>query len=133
MNGGLKAGRGGATASPAPFSELASEPEAMSWAGIDPTKVSGRRRGRRCFGMVRSCELRKVPPAKVGGAWGRREEGLSPLKSVPSTGGSGGSRAREKKKNSEKESSGMVDVGRRGEGASPHKPILGSKRSCPET
>ena len=26
----------------------------------------------------------------------------------------------------------MVEVGRRGEGASPPKPILGSKRSCPE-
>ena len=29
----------------APFPGLASEPEAMSWAEIDPTKVLGRRRG----------------------------------------------------------------------------------------
>ena len=26
----------------------------------------------------------------------------------------------------------MVEVGRRGEGASPPRPILGSKRSCPD-
>ena len=26
----------------------------------------------------------------------------------------------------------MVEVGRRGDGASPPKPILGSERSCPE-
>ena len=69
------------------FSELASELEAMSLAEVDPTKVLGRRRGRWCFGMVRNCELRKVSSAKVGGAWGRRDWGLSPPKSVPSTGG----------------------------------------------
>ena len=40
----------------------------------------------------------------------------------------------EKKKitNSEKGGSGMVEVGRRGEVASPPKPIVGSKRSCPK-
>ena len=40
----------------------------------------------------------------------------------------------EKKKitNSEKGGGGMVEVGRRGEVASPPKPIVGSKRSCPE-
>ena len=43
---GLKADPGGAPASSAPFSELASEPVAMSWAEIDPTEVLGRRRGR---------------------------------------------------------------------------------------
>ena len=43
---GLKADPGGAPESAAPFSELASEPEAMSWAEIDPTEVLGRRRGR---------------------------------------------------------------------------------------
>ena len=37
--GGLKADSGGAPASTAPFSELASEPEAMSWARMDATKV----------------------------------------------------------------------------------------------
>ena len=70
---GLKADPGGAPASSAPFSELASELEAMSWAEIDPTEVLGRRRGRRNFGMVRNGELLKVSPAKRGGAWGRRE------------------------------------------------------------
>ena len=44
---GLKADPGGAPASLAPFSELVSEPEAMSWAEIDPTKVFARKRGRR--------------------------------------------------------------------------------------
>ena len=34
--------------------------------------------------------------------------------------------------NSEKEGGGMVEVGRRGEVASPPKPIVGSKRSYPE-
>ena len=50
---GLRADPGGAPASSAPFSELASEPQAMSWAEIDPTEVSGRRRGRWCLGMIR--------------------------------------------------------------------------------
>ena len=45
--------------------------------------------------------------------------------------GSGGSRAREKKTNSEKGGGVMVEVGRRREGASPPKPIVGSKRSWP--
>ena len=45
---GLEADPGGAPASSAPFSELASEPEAMSWAEIDPTEVLERRKGR-CF------------------------------------------------------------------------------------
>ena len=79
---GLKADPGGAPASSARFSELASEPEAKSWAEIDPTEVLGRRRGRR-FGMVRNGELPKVFPAKRGGAWGRREGVLSPPKSMP--------------------------------------------------
>ena len=70
---GLKSNPGGAPGSSASFSELASEPEAMSWAEIDPTEVLARRRGRRIFGMVRSGELPKVFPAKRGGAWGRRE------------------------------------------------------------
>ena len=69
---GLKADPGGAPASSAAFSELASEPEA-SCAEIDPTKVLGRRRGRRTFGMVRTGELPKVFPTKCGGAWGRRK------------------------------------------------------------
>ena len=34
--------------------------------------------------------------------------------------------------NSEKEGGGMVEVGRRKEVASPPKPIVGSKRSCPK-
>ena len=34
--------------------------------------------------------------------------------------------------NSEKQGGGMVEVGRRGEVASPPKPIVGSKRSYPE-
>ena len=69
--------------------ELASEPKAMSWDKIDPKKVLGQRSGRWCFArcMVRNIELRKVSSLNVGGAWGRREGGLSPLKSVPSTGG----------------------------------------------
>ena len=72
--GGLKADPGGAPASSAPFSELASEPEAISWAEIDPTEVLARRRGRRIiFGLVRNGELPKVFPAKRGSAWGRRE------------------------------------------------------------
>ena len=71
---GLKADPGGAPACSAPFSELASKPEAMSWAEIDPTGVFGRRRGRWFLGMVRNGELPKVFPAKRGGAWGRREE-----------------------------------------------------------
>ena len=65
---GLKADPGGAPASSAPSSELASEPEAMSWAEIDPTEVLGRRRGRRIFVMVRNGESPKVFPAKRGGA-----------------------------------------------------------------
>ena len=69
---GLKADPRGAPASLAPFSELASEPEAMSWAEKDPTEVLGRRRGRRNFGMVCNVELPKVFPAKRGGAWDRR-------------------------------------------------------------
>ena len=55
------------------FSELASEPEAMSCAEIDPMKVLARKRGRRMFGMVRNGELPNVLPTKRGGAWGRRE------------------------------------------------------------
>ena len=70
---GLKADPGAAPASSAPFSELASEPEAMSWAEIDPTEVLGRRRGRRIFGMVRNGELPEVFPARRGGAWVRSE------------------------------------------------------------
>ena len=70
---GLKADPAGAPASPAPFSELASEPEAMSGVEIDPAEVSGRRRGRWCFGIIRNGELPNVLPAKRGGAWGRRE------------------------------------------------------------
>ena len=70
---GLKADTGRAPASSSPFPELASEPETMSWAEIDPTEVLGRRRGRRNFGMVRNGELPKVFPAKRGGTWGRRE------------------------------------------------------------
>ena len=73
--GGLKTDPGGTPASSAPFSELESEPEAMSWAEIDPTEVLGRRRGRWVFGMVRNGELPKVFLAKPGGAWGRREGG----------------------------------------------------------
>ena len=70
----MKADPGEAPASSAPFSELAREPEVMSWAEIDPTEVLGRRRGRHiCFGMVRNGELPKVFLAKSGGAWGRRE------------------------------------------------------------
>ena len=57
---GRNADPGGAAASAATFSELASEPEAMPWAEIDPTKVLRRRRGRWCFGMARNCELRKL-------------------------------------------------------------------------
>ena len=38
---GQKADPGGAPASAAPFSELTSEPEAMSWAEIAPTEVLG--------------------------------------------------------------------------------------------
>ena len=68
---GLKADPGGAPASAAPFSELTGEPEAMSFAKIDPTEVSGRRRGRRCFGTLRNGESPKVSPAKRGGAWGK--------------------------------------------------------------
>ena len=70
---GLKADPGGAPASSAPFSELASEPEAMSWAEIDPTEVLGRRTGRRVFGMVRNGTLPKVFSSKRDGGWGRRE------------------------------------------------------------
>ena len=70
--------------SAAPFSELASEREAMSWAGIDPTKVLGRRRGRWCLVMVRNGEVWKASSAQGGGAWGWREGGLSSPKSVPS-------------------------------------------------
>lgn len=40
--------------------------------------------------------------------------------------------AKKKITNSEKEGGGMVEVGRRGEVASPPKPIVGSKRSYPE-
>ena len=65
------------------FSELASETEAMSWAKIDPTKVFGRSRGRLCLSMVRNGELPKESSAKGGGAWGRREGGLSPPRSMP--------------------------------------------------
>ena len=65
----LKADPGGASASSAPFSELASEPEAMSWAELDPPEVLGRRRGRWFLGMVRNGDLPTVSP----GAWGRRE------------------------------------------------------------
>ena len=36
---GLKADLGGEPASSAPFSELAREPEVMSWAETDPTEV----------------------------------------------------------------------------------------------
>ena len=39
---------------------------------------------------------------------------------------------KKKKQTRKKGSGGMVEVGRRGEGASPPKPIVGSKRSCPE-
>ena len=69
----LKADPGEAPVSTAPFSELASVPGAMSSAEIDPTKVSGRIRGRWMIGMVRNGELPKVFPAKRGGAWGRRD------------------------------------------------------------
>ena len=69
---GLKADPGGAPASSAPSSELAREPEVMSWAEIGPTDVLGRRRGRRSFGMARNGESPKVFPGKRGGAWGRR-------------------------------------------------------------
>ena len=62
---GLKADPGGSPASAATFSELASEPEAMSWAEIDPTKGMGWRRGRWCLGMVRNGELRKHLQQKV--------------------------------------------------------------------
>ena len=66
---GLKADPGGAPASSAPFSELASEPEAMLWAEIDPTEFLGRRGGRRIdFGMVRNGGLPNVFPAKHSGA-----------------------------------------------------------------
>ena len=71
--GGLKSDLGGAPASSAPFSELASESEVMSWAEIDTTEVLGRRRIRRISGMVRNGELLKVFPAKRGGEWGRKE------------------------------------------------------------
>ena len=53
---GLKVDPGGAPASSAPFSELAGEPEARSWAEIDPTEVLARRRGRRIF-LVRSATV----------------------------------------------------------------------------
>ena len=39
---GLNPDPGGSLASAAPFSELSSEPEAIPWAKIDPTKVFGR-------------------------------------------------------------------------------------------
>ena len=71
---GLKADPGGAPASSASFLELASEPEAMSWAEIDPTEVFGAEKGSTDFsGKVRNCELQKVFPAKRGGAWGKKE------------------------------------------------------------
>ena len=73
---GLKADLGEAPASSVPFSELAREPEVMSWAEIDPTEVLGRKRGRRSFGMVRNGESPKVFPAKRGGALGRRGGGV---------------------------------------------------------
>ena len=41
---GLKADPGGAPVSAAPSSEPAGEPEAMSWAEINPTKILGRGR-----------------------------------------------------------------------------------------
>ena len=64
---GLKVDPGGAPASSAAFSELANESEA-SCSEIDPTKVLGRRRGRRTFCMVRTGELPNVFPTKRGGA-----------------------------------------------------------------
>ena len=49
---GLKAKPGGAPVSTAPFPELVSDPAAMSWVEISPTKVLGRRRGRSCPRVV---------------------------------------------------------------------------------
>ena len=72
---GLEVDPGEAPASSAPFSEVAREPEVMSWAEIDPTEVLGRRRGRRMFGMVRNGESPEVFPAKRGGAWCKRGGG----------------------------------------------------------
>ena len=72
-NDGLKAEPGGAPASSAPFSELARELEAMSWAEIDPTEVLGRGRGRRNFGLSATVSCRKYFQRKVvvHGAGGR--------------------------------------------------------------
>ena len=69
----LKIDPGGAPVSTAPFSERASELEAMTWAEMDPAEVLGRRRARRRFRMVHNGELTKVFLGKRGGAWGRRE------------------------------------------------------------
>ena len=51
-----EAAPGGSPASLAAFSELASEPEAMSWSEKDPTEVLAGRRGRRIV-WVRSATV----------------------------------------------------------------------------
>ena len=70
---GLKADPEGAPASSVPFSELAREPEVMSWAEIDPTKVLARKKGRRIlvWSATASCRKYFQRNVVVHGAGGR--------------------------------------------------------------
>ena len=70
---GRKDDPGGPPASAASLLKLASEPEAISWAEIDPTKVLGRRRGRWFFvwSATVSCGTYLQQKSAVHGVGGR--------------------------------------------------------------